>query len=188
MRSDETESYGSVWWMGYRCRFCKILIHLLCYNMRYVSYGSINHFRIGFLGSLGKVWSIPVYPDITYNSYSRDHPGIWLQAISRSSHGSLAGKMAYRPDSPTDQPTKQPNKQPTDQTKPTSGFFNDVFRVSPKFSSHVSLCQGTVKILKSLTNSICPFTILVPMFKAYSYRSMWMSQFPSENWSSQDWN
>ena len=34
-------------------------------------------------------------------------------------------------------------------------------------SRRVSPRQGTVKILKSLTNSICPFTILVPMFKAY---------------------
>ena len=31
---------------------------------------------------------------------------------------------------------------------------------------HMPLDQGTVKILKSLTNSIWPFTILVPMFKA----------------------
>ena len=40
-RSD-TGSYCSVWWMGYRCRFCFILIHRLCY----VSYGSINHLEL----------------------------------------------------------------------------------------------------------------------------------------------
>ena len=138
--------------MGYRCRFCFILIHLLCY----VPYGSINHFRIGFLGSLVKVWGIPVCPDITYSLYSRDHPGIWLD-ISRSSHGTLTHTDPIHQQ--TNQPSNQTNNQ---QTKPISGF--------PLFSSHVSLpCQGTVKILKSLTNSICPFTILVPMFKAYSY-------------------
>jgi len=38
--------------------------------------------------------------------------------------------------------------------------------VGPYLELHMPLDQGAVKILKSLTNSIWPFTILVPMFKA----------------------
>lgn len=116
--------------------------------------------RIGFLGSLVKVWGIPVYPDITYSLYSRDHPGIWLD-ISRSSHGTLTHTDPILPI-----PTNQATKQTTNKPNQTNQW---IFSGFPPSSSHVSLCQGTVKILKSLTNSICPFTILVPMFKAYSY-------------------